>query len=399
MEPVYKWEVTIGVQPSVQPGDRAVELAAATKLQALHRGNSARKQVQHEVAKFLERPTFRYGDTSTFHYGLLARFQGGLTRSALQEFEQNEPLDDGIGRWMNEYEYVVGLPAKEQYPASKGLAPNPELEPAFTRDKGRDGWTLKDFHDKQPAGQQGWGEEWLLSLAEVAILRLYTGPWFVAINFFLRYGPWIETCDDEAYHTHHDASRCFLPDPAREDYCWQCKERREAHYKQHLHSWATCAALLTSAIVKLGRLPTPTATATTHAGPIPDGPRVVYRGVKEDKLKLPESFYKKVNGSDPGGVELGLMSTTTNRAVAVDYTGSPGSLMEISLENSLHRGASVDFFSQYAAEQEVLFPPGDGSSSHGRGCVGWVTVSGIRWYNVSDCVLLFCRHGPLLQRG
>ena len=56
MEPVYKWEVTIGVQPSVQPGDRAVELAAATKLQALHRGNSARKQVQHEVEPRHPRP-------------------------------------------------------------------------------------------------------------------------------------------------------------------------------------------------------------------------------------------------------------------------------------------------------------------------------------------------------
>ena len=112
-----------------------------------------------------------------YHHGLLARFPGGLTRSARQEFEENEG-----GKWLDDCVYVVDQSAKEEYPSTKGEAPSEQLKPSFTRDKGRTGWTLEQFYDEQPAKQRSGVEAWQLSLAEVAILRIYTGPWFKAVN-------------------------------------------------------------------------------------------------------------------------------------------------------------------------------------------------------------------------
>lgn len=76
---------------------------------------------------------------------------------------------------------------REQYPGTKGNdgyapgdPPTQELKDSYTRDLGHDGWRLKRFFDEQPT----YTNE--LTESEIAILRMYSGPWFVAINFYLR---------------------------------------------------------------------------------------------------------------------------------------------------------------------------------------------------------------------
>jgi hypothetical protein len=154
--------------------------------------------------KFLpDLPTFVFGDRSLYEDGILARV-GNLSRSVQQEFEENER-----GIWLPELLYVTEQPAREAYPSTKGVAPSDALEPSYTRDLGRTGWTLSKFHEAQPTVPEP------LSLAETAVLRTYTGPWFQAINFYLRYLPEVRCCDASPYYEHYNPGRCFLAKPGQ----------------------------------------------------------------------------------------------------------------------------------------------------------------------------------------
>ena len=97
-------------------------------------------------------PTMVFGETRVYRYGLSGRL-GKLTRSVLQEFDQNES-----GKWRGELDYVLGA-AREAYPATKGVAPVAELVQSYTRDLGHTGWTVRRFWEAQPAelrGARGW---------------------------------------------------------------------------------------------------------------------------------------------------------------------------------------------------------------------------------------------------
>jgi len=292
-----------------------------------------------------EVPTMVFGNKSAYRDGLLSR-TGQPTRSVRQEFARNDH-----GRWLPELEYVAERATVPQYPDSKGPAPNPEQEPAYTRDLGHDGKRLDDFWREQPA--RGTKNE--LSRAEVTVLRLYTGPWFTVINFYLRYLPVVECCTSTPYHVDestlkaYDVRRFFLESASESDTCWQCGKPRLEHYRQPVDSWATSAALLYCGIVKLTR-------KTTNA--------MVYRGVKEKYVRLPDEFVQPTDASRgvAGGVELGAMSTTTDKQVALSYmcengTDADCALFEIPL-SAVSCGADLSFLSQYSAERELLFPPG-----------------------------------------
>ena len=359
-------------------------------------------------------PTFQFGDDDIYHKGLLARL-GPLTRSVRQEFADNED-----GTWTGALQYVVDKPAQELYPSTKGYAPKdkPELVPSFTRDKGRTGWTLAAFHEQQPAVQRSLEQSKVLSLAEIAILRVYTGPWFKAVNFYLRYGPTtVFTCDAQPYFKHHDASKCYLAKTAA-SVCLLCGKPKAEHHEQELHSWATSCALLTNAINKLsnaqpkrherqqtvgsglgaddstrdreasvgpgaglreGSVGSAVRSSLEGGGKAASGkpgkeaaPKqvVVYRGVREDKVRLPSSFTgdratrpeedseeEEEEEEEAGGVELAPMSTTFDLEVACAYAATPGSVMLLELDK-FTRGAELGFLSQYAHEKEMLFPPG-----------------------------------------
>mmetsp|Transcript_28961 Transcript_28961/g.69542 ORF Transcript_28961/g.69542 Transcript_28961/m.69542 type:complete len:1427 (-) Transcript_28961:999-5279(-) len=88
---------------------------------------------------------------------------------------------------------------------------------------------------------------------------------------------------------------------------------------------------------------------------VPSGHKV-YRGMSG--MRLPDQFWNKDEFGCRGGVEFGLLSTTTKREVAMQYAGDGAQPMifEISV-GQVDRGASLSWISQYADEEEILFPP------------------------------------------
>jgi hypothetical protein len=194
----------------------------------------------------------------------------------------------------------------------------------------------------------------------VAVLRAYTGPWYVAINFYLRYLPNATCCTSTPYyvddtHSAYKARRFFLSDPARPDWCKLCGRARAEHHRQPVDSWATSAALLYSGIVKLA--------SVSHSA-------TVYRGVSEVHVRLPDSFVSERDAQGfMGGVELGVMSTTTEETVALAYMKDEGKVVPAALFAVTFakqtRGADVAFLSQYPAEREMLYPPGTSLTCQG----------------------------------
>ena len=213
------------------------------------------------------------------------------TRSMEEEARENEG-----GKWWPEYEYVVQRPAEEDVdlPSTNGTKGKTSTsQHVIVRDQGHAGMRLADFCEHPTA------VEAKLTAAEVAALRLYTGPMYKPINNALR--------------------------------------------KKEIGDWATTIACCYLGVLKLSLLQKES--------------RRVYRGVKETpELGLPPEF---LEGTFAGGVELAFMSTTTSPAVALDYSGGAATQATIlAFEfKATTRGASVQWLSQYPHEEELLFPP------------------------------------------
>ena len=261
--------------------------------------------------KFTTNPKFFvFADPRFFRDGLPGLYKAKeidpdtLHRSIRQEFEACEN-----GRWLPELRYVVEEEAVEQYPSSKGKSPvgQPWLEAAYTRDYRRAGKRLEDFWREQPAlsrrGKSGEGDsEHELTMAEVATLRLYSGPLYKPWNDWLRWG-------EEGDST-----------------------------------WATSLAVLYTAVLKLSH---DTKSAT------------VFRAVKESALELPESFLRAGQGVLSGGVEKGFMSSSKEVSTACSYSGradEAASIFQMKFDLA-SRGADLHWVSQFPEEHELLYPP------------------------------------------
>ena len=153
-----------------------------------------------------------------------------------------------------------------------------------------------------------------LTRAEMIAVVLYTGPMFVVYNGILRQFP------KELYDVFLESDNRF----------------------------STTIFVLVSAIQKLSRC--------MH---IPAG-MLLFRGLG-GTLELPDSFTIADENGCKGWTEFGFMSTTADRAVAVQYSGvkdrkPQASIMEIR-PNAVDRGADISEFSQYPGEREFLFVP------------------------------------------
>jgi hypothetical protein len=137
---------------------------------------------------------FKFGGTDEFRKGL--DVQDGLLHSMLDEFQRNEG-----GMYLGEYLYVVNKKAiavpnvdsddEKRKAADKAYKDIHEsLEAKRRRDEIYHDWVLNDFWLTEPA------QEAKLTKAEVAALRLYTGPAYKPINAALRQQnvePWATT--------------------------------------------------------------------------------------------------------------------------------------------------------------------------------------------------------------
>jgi hypothetical protein len=264
---------------------------------------------------------FEFGQVEEFLGGLAGLLSEGLWQSIAEECRDNEG-----GAWWAEYEYVVARVAEEDVdlPSTNKFKGQFSGATQIVRDKGHAGMALDDFVACQEALTAG------LSAAEVAALRLYTGPLFRPLNAALR--------------------------------------------AKDVSSWATTIACCYSGVLKLSRL---------------SKPARVYRGVSEEHLQLPDRFVAGADGGTgfTGGVERAFMSTSKNPMVALDYSGgvgAVGSIFAICFTEA-SRGASVQFLSQYPLEEELLFPPCTGLS-----CVGSVQAGRKRVLSVAVSVSTAC---------
>jgi hypothetical protein len=183
----------------------------------------------------------------------------------------------------------------------------------WTGHHGRDVLVLEHFT------QHATAKSAELQEPEVVAIRLYTGPMYLWYNAALRGFP------------------------------------ADLHAKLEGNRYETTIFCIISGIIKLSKL---------TKVPVD---RRLYRGLQG--MVLPDAFWGSKDGFR-GAVEKGLMSTTTDRSVAMKYSGSRdgkrSTVFEI-LAGRIDIGADLFWVSQYPGEREVPRP----SSSRTCICMCW----------------------------
>ena len=128
-------------------------------------------------------------------------------------------------------------------------------------------------------------------------------------------------------------------------------------YSEGGNPFATTIYVLVSAVQKLSR------TAA-----LPEG-LVLYRGLG-GALDLPDSFFRSDERGCKGYAEWGFMSTTSDKEVALRYSGvkegRPCPTVLVMRVGAVDRGACIRELSQYAAEVEYLWLPCSWLEPRGR---------------------------------
>jgi WD40 repeat protein len=149
---------------------------------------------------------------------------------------------------------------------------------------------------------------------EVIAIVLYTGPMFQIYNTILRRYP---------------------------------KEKFELFEKGD-NQFSTTIFVLVSAVQKLSRFTR-----------IPLG-TLLYRGLG-GRVDLPDIFFQIDDKGCSGYAEWGFLSTTSDRDVALGYSGvkerRPKAMVMVIETSSIDRGADISEFSQYPGEKEFLYLP------------------------------------------
>lgn len=161
-------------------------------------------------------------------------------------------------------------------------------------------------------------EHAFLTLDEVLSVRLYSGPAYQPINAFLR----------EIGGLHGGTRQMLAQHPG--------------------YTFAATVSHLCSAIRKLAAAATPEEANATLA-----------RGVRGE---LPHNFWVKDAAGMICAVDNAFMSTSRNRKTPINYMGDGANVLwelQASCQSAeaFHCGADISLLSQFAMEDEVLFPP------------------------------------------
>ena len=251
---------------------------------------------------------YKYGDMEQF-FGGLEGLVGTPSHDVMNEMRREHASDEQFEAWnadvkrkttpRAEWSYVVDCAAGET-----------TSRPSVSASADQEGRARAPSHAAEAASDHaGWRLDDFaaqkniraagLLLAEVAGIRAYTGPMYALYNGTLR-------------------------------------ARTKGAFVTTLHA-------INSGIIKLSKQ-TPAST--------------VYRGVAGGVL--PKQFWAQNEFGVMGGIELGFMSTTTERNVAVGYMRQSGKeakmLFEIRM-GMIDRGADVSLLSQFPSEKEILFAP------------------------------------------
>jgi len=279
--------------------------------------------------KMADRPvSLQYASRQAFVKGL----DDIITRPLLtleQEFTRDYKWTDYKGAsytLREEWEYVNGpaIPATGKTPG--------------TRDKANGGVTLQQFCDRindhiakrreklkaaDPYAPMPSEANAFLTREEVLAVRLYSGPAYQVVNHFLR------AIGSMSSYTTGGFRRMLATHP-------------EATY-------TATVSHLCRAIRKLSAIALPEEASAP-----------LYRGVRGE---LPDSFWVRGELGMVCATDTAFMSTSCNRATPVQYMDENGPNVLWSLRPSretdagFHYGANISLLSQFAAEEEVVFPP------------------------------------------
>lgn len=225
---------------------------------------------------------------------------------------------------------MAAPPRSCRYAYVCGVASRREGCTAGTRDDGwNDGKSAADFEERVNAfirerHAEGHGtlrsvESALLTREEVLAVRLYSGPAYQPINGFLR----------------QLAS-------LRGDFRTQLAQHAD-------FTFSATVGHLCHAIRKLTSVATPQ-----------EARQQLWRGVRGE---LPRGFWIPDEQGMIVAVEMGFTSTSRNRQTPLSYMGSGETNILWQLHPQLesdvgyHYGADITLLSQFAREEEVLFPP------------------------------------------
>jgi ankyrin repeat protein len=149
---------------------------------------------------------------------------------------------------------------------------------------------------------------------EILALVLYTGPMYQIYNVILRRYP----------------------------------EEKFKLFKEGGNTFATTIFVLVSAVMKVAKCTR-----------IPEG-TLLYRGLG-GLMDLPDHFFNADENGASGFVDWGFMSTTSDRDVALGYSGvkqrRPKAMVMVIEVSSVDKGADISLFSQYRGEKEFLWVP------------------------------------------
>ena len=268
-------------------------------------GGAGAQELHTKFAASSESFTYTYEGVDMF-YGGLARLIGAPSSEVTPAMAREHASTDPFEAWNAEAKRTTTpWPWDEWLFVIKGVAVKPEAGDMDRSDE-RVGGQLEDFANKPEVKKAG------LLLAEVAGVRLYTcAPQSTTTTTFPSCRP----------HPHVKSSRVPLVlgrGPMYVHYNGVLRNKTKGSFVTTLHA-------INSGILKLSKQ---TKAAT------------VYRGVAGGVL--PKQFWSPNEHGVMGGIELGVMSTTTDRNVALGYMRQSGKAAKMLFEvrmGMIDRGA------------------------------------------------------------